>query len=266
MVVPFINWQDMGNNITKRILILYFSGVGNTKYVAETISSFIPKNYMIDIKSIEQIDENFDFSRYDKLILGTSTIHSEPAKPMKTFLYSIKRLTNPVPTFLFATYGFYPENVLRIFAKLCIPKNIIPIHYAGYRCRATDGMLLAPTIKFFRNNEKDLCKKIEQDVHKFINDNNIYYKKPKYKWYGLLNYPNKWLGQCFHFKIHLHKEHCIQCNKCMIKCPVGAIENNSDNYPNVDRKQCINCYRCIYHCPCKALSLSKNDKMKHIGT
>lgn len=42
--------------MTKRILILYFSGVGNTKCVAETISSFIPINYMIDIKSIEQID------------------------------------------------------------------------------------------------------------------------------------------------------------------------------------------------------------------
>lgn len=247
----------------RRILILYFSGVGNTKYVAETMGLLIQANYIVDIKSIEQIDENFDFSMYHKLILGTSTIHSEPAKPMKYFLKSINRLENPIPTFLFATYGLYPENVLRVFADLCILKNIIPVHYAGYRCRATDGILLAPKIKFFRNNEKDLHKKIEQDINKFIKEDRIYCNKPKYKWYGLLNYPNKWLGQYFHFKIFLHKGHCTRCNKCMIKCPMGAIQKDPFDYPNVNRNQCINCYRCIYHCSHKALSLSRKTRYKN---
>ena len=49
------------------------------------------------------------------------------------------------------------------------------------------------------------------------------FNKPKYKWYGLLNYPNKWIGQYFHFKIFHHKRHCVRCNKCVTNCPYMAL-------------------------------------------
>ncbi len=246
----------------KKILILYFSGVGNTKYVAECMYQSIKKQCAVDIKSIEEISISFDFSQYDKIILGTSTIHSEPAKPMKDFLKAINRLEKPIPAFIYATYGLYPENVLRVFADLCIVKNIIPVCYSGYRCRATDGVLLVPSIKFLARNEKNINKKIEKDVNKFIIEDKVDFNKPKYKWYGLLNYPNKWIGQHFHFEIFLHKKHCVKCNKCVVNCPVGAIERDDLGYPVINRQKCINCYRCIHNCPRMALSLFRKKRHK----
>ncbi len=57
------------------------------------------------------------------------------------------------------------------------------------------------------------------------------FNKPKYKLYGFINYPNKWIGQ------HL-------------------------GYPVIDRQKCINCYRCIHHCSDMALSLFKKKRHK----
>lgn len=246
----------------KKILILYFSGVGNTKYVAECMYLRVKKQCIVDIKSIEEIAINFDISQYDKIVLGTSTIHSEPAKPMKEFLKDINRLEKPIPAFIYATYGLFPENVLRVLADLCIAKNIVPVSYSAYRCSATDGMLLVPSIKFFAKNEKYINKKIEKDINEFINEDKENYDKPKYKWYGILNYPNKWMGQHFHFQIFLHKKHCIRCNKCVVKCPMGAMKKDDMGYPIIDRQKCINCYRCIYFCPHMALSLFKKKRHK----
>lgn len=246
----------------KKILIIYFSGVCNTKYVAECMYQRIKTQCIVDIKSIEEMAISFDFSQYNKIVLGTSTIHSEPAKPMKDFLKAINKLKKPIPAFIYATYGLYPENVLRVFADLCIAKNIVPISYSGYKCSAIDGILFFPTINFLGRNEKCINKKIEKDITEFINEEKINFKKPKYKWYGLLNYPNKWLGQHFHFKIFLHKKHCIKCNKCVINCPVGAIKIDDLGYPVIDRQKCINCYRCIHNCSHIALSLFRKKRHK----
>lgn len=247
-----------------KILILYFSGVGNTKYVAEYMRKIISKYCDVDMKSIEKLSKDFDYSKYNKIILGSPTIHSEPSKPMQDFLNSIRKFENPIPAFIYVTYGLYPENVLRVFANLCIRKNIIPINYSAYRCIATDAKLLLPNIKFFQQNDTNIIKKIEDDIDKFINNNSLQFDKPPYKLYAILNFPNKYIGHFYRFKIFVDKEYCVKCNRCIINCPVSAINKDKSGYPIIDRKKCINCYRCIYNCPYTALSLFKNKRHNNI--
>ncbi len=187
----------------QKILILYFSGVGNTKYVAEQMYLSIKDMCSVDMKSIEEIDTNFSLSDYNRIILGTPTIHSEPAKPMQDFLQTIHKLEKPVPALLYVTYGLFPENIFIKFMNLCLVKNIIPVSYVGYRCKAIDAMLLVPSIKYFAKHEKNITKNIKRDVEKFIEQVNPKFVKPKYRYYSLLNYPNKYIGQRFRFRIYL---------------------------------------------------------------
>lgn len=245
-----------------KILILYFSGVGNTKMVAEYIYSLLEKDNSVDILSVEEMSCDHDLMQYDRMIIGTSTIHSEPPVPMKEFLKAINKSQKRIPTFIYATYGLYPENVLRVLAGFCVEKNIIPVHYSGYRCKATDGILLAPSIAFFGRDEKNIRKKIEKDVAEFMNKSDLGTKIPKYKWYGILNYPNKWFGQHYRFKIYIHKNCCSRCGKCVLNCPMKAIVKDAEGFPVVNKKLCINCYRCIHKCPALALSLYKNKRHK----
>ncbi|MBQ3514484.1 MAG: EFR1 family ferrodoxin [Lachnospiraceae bacterium] len=245
-----------------RILILYFSGVGNTKRIAENMYLVLKQEHEVTICSIEKLPSSFSFEEYDKLMIGSSTIHSEPAKPMKEYLKGIDKLSKPIPAFLFITCGLYSENTLRVFSKYCLAKNIIPVMHSAYRCSATDGVLLVPGVKRFWKDEKNLERRIRYDTKKFSKIDSLQPIIPRYKWYGILNFPNKCLGKYIRFKIFLHKEMCIKCGKCIKKCPEKALDKTEDGYPKIDRSSCINCYRCIHHCPKKALSLSAKKTPK----
>lgn len=247
-----------------KILILYYSGVGNTKRVAEIIARNISSQYIVDIYSIEKLPGNFDLKKYKAVSIGFPTIHCSPAKPIVTFLKNITKLESAIPIYLFTTCGMYSANSLRIFSKMCMVKNMTPIINKSYRCSATDGMLLVPFIKFLCLDEKNLHKKVEKDCFEFMKllKEPLRINIPKTKLYSILNYPNKVLGQRLPFKIYIHKEKCVGCGKCISNCPVQAYKIDDNKFPIIDKSKCISCYRCIHHCPKRALSLSKKKTPK----
>ncbi len=247
------------------VLIIYFSGVGNTRAVAEYIRSITVK-IPTEIYSVERLPDNFNIDSYSAVIMGTPTYHSEPARPLMSFLEKLKQGRN-IPAFLFTTCGLYSENCLRILAKECIRHKLIPLHCASYRCSATDGMLLVPFMECWFKNEKDIQSKIRKDIGIFISRLKPPSKPdiPASKWYAPLNYPNKILGRNSTFPIYLYEERCIKCGKCQRDCPMGAI-SLKDGYPVISKADCMNCYRCIHHCPSLALSLFENKPVERVWT
>ena len=166
---------------------------------------------------------------------------------------------NKIPTFIFTTCGLYSANTVRIFAKLCMNKNLVPILSASYRCAATDGTLLAPYMRIWFRHEKNLDSKIICSTEEFWQrlGQSMQPNIPRFKLYSILNFPNKLIGQHFIPKIYTHKSRCTLCKKCIRFCTVKSIYADKEGYPFIERKQCIHCYRCIHHWPQKALSLFK---------
>lgn len=246
------------------VLVLYYSGVGNTKRVAEIITSNISAQYNLDIYSIEKLPDNFCIKKYKAIIIGFPTIHSSPAKPILEFLNNITKLENAVPTYVFTTCGLYSANSLRIFGQRSVVKNMAPIINRSYRCPATDGMLLVPFLKCLFVDEKNLHQRVKKDSFEFMKliKMPLRINIPRTKVYSILNYPNKILGQRFPFKIYLHKEKCVRCGKCISNCPVQAYKIDNNGFPIIDKSKCISCYRCIHHCTERALSLSKKKAPK----
>jgi len=244
------------------VLVLYYSGVGNTKRVAEIITSNISAQYNVDIYSVEKLPDNFSINQYKAIIIGFPTIHSSPAKPILEFLNNITKLENVVPTYVFTTCGLYSANSLRIFGKISVMKNMAPIINRSYRCPATDGMLLVPFLKYLFVDEKNLHQRVKKDSFEFMNliKMPLRINIPRTKVYSILNYPNKLLGQRFPFKIYLHKEKCVRCGKCISNCPVKAYKIDDNGFPIIDKSKCISCYRCIHHYTERALSKKKTPK------
>lgn len=150
-----------------KMLVLYYSGVGNTKQVAKVIANNLSIEYDVDIYSIENLPDNFSFDNYKAMVIGFPTIHSSPAKPISIFLDKLDQLKNPIGSYIFTTFGLYSCNALRIFAIKCSKKNIIPVFNRGYRCKATDGILLTPFIKYWFSDEKKLNEKVKTDSTEF---------------------------------------------------------------------------------------------------
>ncbi|MGL4874912.1 MAG: flavodoxin family protein, partial [Clostridium sp.] len=99
----------------EKILVLYYSGVGNTKRVSEIIKTNISERYSVDIYSVEELPKGFSFQNYKALAIGFPTIHSAPAKMISVFLDKLEKLKEPIGAYIFTTFGLYSANSLRIF-------------------------------------------------------------------------------------------------------------------------------------------------------
>lgn len=245
----------------KKILCLYYSGVGNTKLIAEYISEYIFKqHYTIDLYSIENLPLFLQYEKYDGIIIGFPTIHCSPAIRIKKFIQSFQNLNKPIPMFVYTTCGMYQANTTRIFAHKCIKKNLITVLDTAFRMPAVDGMLLTNKIKFLERCEKNIRGKVEKKCDTFlhiINTGNFQKKIPRFKLYSILNYPNKIVGEHYTFPIYLNTKKCINCGKCQNNCPAQAIVTRGNSYI-WNKDMCERCYRCIHHCPTGSLSLKRN--------
>lgn len=55
--------------------------------------------------------------------------------------------------------------------------------------------------------------------------------------------------------ITIEEARCPQNHPCpaVRVCPVGALKQNGYNAPEVDREKCINCNKCVAFCPMGAI-------------
>jgi len=250
----------------KKILILYFSGVGATKRIAVLIHTRLAMYCNVDIFSIES-KEPLNIDCYDAIVIGTPTYHAAPATILMDYLGAMSKFDKQVPSFIYNTHGLSSFNTNRILAKQLLRKNIVTIMDRAYRSPASDGSIIAPFVARFFEFEKELENKLDRDCEDFlellIKDTPQGYI-PRFQFSSIINALNKAVGQLITFKIHLHKGKCVKCGKCITRCPYEALGADTDGYPFFSSKNCKNCYRCIHHCSKMALSLSKRCAPKRL--
>ena len=212
-----------------KLLIMYHSGVGNTKLIAEIIKFKLEEKNNVEMYAIEDISDELSIEDYDGLIIGFPTYHGHPSKSILNFMQKIKPLHKSKPAFIFTTCGWFSANTLRIFAKLCVKKKIDPVWHQSFRCIATDGVLLAPFLKCLFFFEKGVIKKIDNVVKCIDNGlkNKREVKLPRFRLMSIFNYPNKKIGQLTTFNIYINKEKCSNCGKCIKACTLKAMGNSN---------------------------------------
>ena len=248
-----------------KVLILYFSGVGSTKKIAEMMGSSLFE-HEVEVCSVEEKGVK-DFLSYDALIVGTPTHHVGPAKFLLDYIADIPVQVVQIPTFVYNTKGLASCHTNRILAQKLLAKNLITIYEADYIAPASDGSLIIPSFKRFFLFEKDIEAKVANDCRQFLElvasqTGNLVAKLPPKRISSVINAPNKFGSQFVKLTIHLHEDACKKCDLCIKNCPYKAINNGKKGYPVIKKEKCTNCYRCIHHCKARALGLWK--KKKHL--
>lgn len=146
-----------------KVLMIYHSGVGNTKLISSLIYSHLADCEVCDIFSIESVPSGLDYNAYDAYVIGFPTYHARPSEDIMHYFKNIESLKERRPAFIFTTCGWYSANALRIFTKCILTKNIFPVMTRTYKCTATDGVLLAPILKILYDFDKRLPSKILSD-------------------------------------------------------------------------------------------------------
>jgi flavodoxin/ferredoxin len=248
-----------------KISIRYYSGAGNTKYVAKMMGRAFKKyGHRVDSRKIfaggagmEEEDDSFD-------ILGIGFPIYFREAPELVYDLLEKSAGKKRPVFFFATKGLYSGNAVRNVMMVSNTRNFKPVGSIEFFMPGTDFLIL-----FAKKNslEEKILKRIhsrnmEQRVDRFVRDIQkcTTVIPPSSKWYTRWddrfvkslenqydNHHRNYIG-----KFHAMANRCIQCLKCVDGCPRNNIQLNGaitfgDN--------CDVCFGCIHNCPTESIQI-----------
>ncbi|MEG2848462.1 MAG: EFR1 family ferrodoxin [Bacilli bacterium] len=241
-----------------KINIIYFSGTGNSKYVANYLSEkLINSSNEVNIYSIE---ENYEINEeVDLLIIGGPIYAGNvPEKLIKSVLRNIP--DRKIDCIVYTTSaGLLNANGVDSLAKKLDKK--------GYNIIAKETYEMPRNFYFgkYKKNTKEEINKIINNTNKQldilvnnINMKNLYMENMENK--GVLtkdllaetfSIMAKFMGKNFSVD-----ENCTKCGMCVKKCPEKNIIFDSSNNIKFLNK-CMMCTRCIHSCPKNAINYKK---------
>ena len=240
------------------MVMLFFSGTGNSKYVAELFSKHL------DCKC-HSIEENIDFdqliSKEERIGFCYPIYGSKMPRIMREFVIKYMANLKDKNIIILCTQFIFSGDGARSFLYN-LPKNHLNVIYAEHIFMPNNSFLFPlPNKNKIEKNRNKADKKI-----KLICDN---IKTGIIKKRGF-NPISKILGSFQGNLLPVFEkmtrnsvfinEDCIICNLCVKICPMKNLKNQNGKI--VQNSNCTMCFRCLNKCPNKAISILVNKKIK----
>lgn len=240
--------------------IVYFSGTGNTDFVAHYLHDHLKKKGIdSELFSIEQIDPG-DLDKFDTLICGFPVYGLHCPKNILDFFEKLPE-DQPKKIFLFSTAGYMIGNAFRHTFKF-FPKSYSFMGSAFEMMPGSDGLSFMKKdsgyAKKALSRDFSVLKKSDSLIEKICEEN----AKPKSLSFSLLGFLFGWLviwGMNMSEK-NLRKnfyatDACTRCKLCEKSCPTNNITVSDSGVSFSDK--CMLCMRCIHQCPSEAIQIGK---------
>lgn len=257
--------------------IFYFSGTGNTWWVADKIKKLLDsRNINADTVSIESISTNCipDTKRADWLIKSSDIVFfgwpiygSDLPKPMKVFIDGLNPLGTAKHVHTFCTQLVFSGDGAWLYHKEFEAKNMIIDSCAHFSMPSNVSIfhgIMGPP------KTEDKAKKILAKCEKNIENHIRLLLDGKSRKKGNFSYalgivqraPYRALYDKFTDWMSVDTSLCTKCGKCAEMCPIGNIKMN--NFPEHLGK-CAFCMRCYSYCPQTAITVrgKTRNKEKH---
>lgn len=245
-------------------VLYYFSGTGNTKWVADKFQSIF-KTHNIDLKLINIEDKekvkNESLKKNDFIIVGSPVHAGFPPKIVCNFLDDVKFQNRNTKAIVYSTQGRKSSSMPFFMAK-CLKKR-------GYKIVVQASITMPHNYYFSMGKKIDKCiieklllnseKKVKYIVENFINNKIIIESKSEIKIYCskiLCNILKKSMPRLS--KSISSTQECNKCGLCLMNCPQNNI--TFENGHAIFHSKCILCMRCIHICPVNAIRY-KNKKI-----
>lgn len=243
------------------MLMLYFSGTGNSKYIANLFSKKVnAKCYSIE----ENIDFKKEIKRHNTIAFCYPIYASNVPRIMRGFVSKYVEELKDKKLIIFCTQLFFSGDGARVFTDL-LPKGYGEVIYAEHFnmpnniCNIKilpikNGEETKKYIKAAQRKMNRICKDLEKGKVKkrgFNKVSNLIGKSQSKYW------PNIEEEKKSSIKVD---SDCIKCGLCVKLCPMNNL--NLANNGIVHNNNCIFCYRCVNACPKKAITVLINKKPK----
>lgn len=243
------------------MLMLYFSGTGNSKYIANLFSKKVgAKCYSIE----EKIDFEKEIEKHDTVAFCYPIYGSYVPRIMREFVTkNVEKLKNK-KLIIFCTQLMFSGDGARAFTDL-LPEGYGEVIYAEHFNMPNN--ICNISIFPIKNGEKAkkyitaankkmdrICKDLEKGKVKkrgFNKVSNIVGKSQSAHW------PDIEAKNKSSVKVD---EDCVKCGLCVKLCPMKNLNLTSKEILQND--DCILCYRCVNACPKKAITVLIHKKPK----
>lgn len=253
----------------KSVVIYYFSGTGNTWWVANMLQQKLKKlKHEVQCYSIETLEaENIakQVNDADHVILGFAVYGSTTSQNMIDFLKGIPDSTKQQTVSVFATHALGSGDSAHHIGQIIVKKGYNLKQAVHFRMMNNFHI---PKFRFYRPKndyridklQKKALPKLERlalaisDDQKFIVGNNAL-------GHFLGNLQRRHIGKVIkivskEFKVDATR--CVDCNKCVGICPMQNIKMHQGSY--IFEDNCILCLRCYSQCSKYAILIGQGSK------
>ncbi len=232
-----------------KVLIVYFSGTGNSKAIAEGYKTALSKNgHTVNIISIEETEF---LSDHDLLIIGGPIYAGNMPDELINWVRKNVKNSDGKKAIVYSTSaGLANANGIKSIGKKLTSKGYTLINMMAYE------MPRNFYIDKYEPTSEDIQKKqFESAAIKIVESlSSINNTKPLKVEENVLmidlladlfRMMAKFMGKSFSIN-----ENCTGCGLCEANCPKKNISHRDKKYHN----KCILCTRCIHNCPVNAIS------------
>lgn len=239
-------------------MILYFSGTGNSEYVAKRIGKEINDEVINLFDKIRNRDNSKLNSKRSWIIVVPTYAWRIPRIVQKWIENT--NLTGSKDIYFVMTCGGSIGNAGKYLEKLCVRKNM---NYYG----CTEIVMPENYIALFSTPTAEKAMQIIEQAESVIYNTARYIKNgdkfPK-KEISFRDKINSGIINDLFYPIFVHAkkfyatDDCISCGKCVNVCPVNNI-CIEDNKP-IWSENCTHCMACICRCPKEAIEYGKHSR------
>ncbi|MDF2945857.1 MAG: putative polyferredoxin [Bacillales bacterium] len=228
-------------------ILLYFSGTGNTKLIADNfLKVYNQKNITLDILSIEAATE-IDNSKYNFIIIGFPNHFGSTPKFFVDYLISrIPPTKVTIPVGLFCTEAIPDSTSFVEVEDIMSGKNYNIITKEHFHM---PNNLRIEEISNITNEEVDeekIFSKIQLFVEAFS------FNKCNSENFNVIGHSFSVVQD----NLLVDKNLCIKCRFCLRNCPFDNIKFEDQQIKILEN--CENCMRCVNICPKNAINYSNS--------
>jgi Uncharacterized Fe-S center protein len=245
-------------------ILYYFSGTGNTKWVADRFKDeFRLNNIDLQLVNIESLEE-INIRGCDFLIIGSSVYAEIQPKIVDDFLNRLPKTKKNIKAIVYSTQGAKSSAATSVMVKV--------IESKGFRVIIQSSMKM-PNNYYFSvgkssnvNEQKEMLRDAEKKV-KTLTNCFLENKELKESAFFARIFLGKVSGRTFRRVLPklsrniTATEDCTKCGLCLRNCPKNNI--TFENGHAIFHSKCMLCLRCIHICPKNAIRY-KGKKINQI--
>ncbi|WP_033147803.1 EFR1 family ferrodoxin [Prevotella sp. P6B1] len=254
-------------------MIFYFSGTGNTRWVAELIAEAIGEELLFIPESIKQGKYEYELSEGESIGFCFPTHGWQPPRIVREFISRLRLLAykNQSTPFCWAltTCGDNMGEAMTILNKDLAANHHLH-HHGGPLQALTQFSIIMPEsyvclpFMYTDTEEKERAKiaTARQQLPHIIDSLRAHKEgvielekgaTPRLYSYVIGHYFNTKMVNDKKFTVD--EDACIKCGKCAKVCPVDNIQGTPPEW--IHNGRCTSCLACYHYCPTHAINFGK---------